>query len=361
MNSYTGTYHCGDTEFAGATLKLLPDRLQISFRDSVGETKLVHWPYGDIIRSSHYLEQDRVVVRYRGYPAQWVTLDNRMFIYELENKFNQVSQSRIRKAMGHGSSTLVKVMLALLTLAALVYFWLVPFLAGQLASRVPISYEVELGDAMYANITEFQQVDEKKTAYANQFFEAMNVTTSYPVRITVVRGDVVNAFALPGGHILVYDALIEELDQYEELAALFSHEYIHIQNRHATKSLFRKVASSVILAVLFGNSGSIAGAIIGNADELKDLSYSRGLEKEADLDGLKLLAARHIDGNGYLELFDMLKKESARQGMEVAEWISSHPDLDRRKKYIRESPYFRQGGVQPHETLQTLFNKVRGQ
>jgi beta-barrel assembly-enhancing protease len=116
------------------------------------------------------------------------------------------------------------------------------------------------------------------------------------------------------------------------------------------------LGSSVFLALVLGDAGAMGSVLIGNADQLKDLSYSRSLEKEADLEGLKLLADRKIDGNGFVGLFEILKKEPA---VEMSEWINSHPNLDKRIKYIKEDESFNRNGVEKNETLNTLFLKIK--
>ena len=99
--------------------------------------------------------------------------------------------------------------------------------------------------------------------------------------------------------------------------------------------------------------------IISNADDLKGLSYSRKLEKEADINGLRLLSERKIDCNGFIRLFELLKKETAQTGGQPTEWISSHPDLEKRIAYARSSEQFNKHGVEINETLNTLFLKLR--
>lgn len=141
----------------------------------------------------------------------------------------------------------------------------------------------------------------------NDFFTAMKVATAYHVRITVVSSDMVNAFALPGGNIVVYTGLLNELKTYPELAALLSHEFTHVNNKHATKSIFRQLGSRVFLGLLLGNFTSITSVMIDQADQFKSLKYSRRLEKEADMEGLAILKERKIDPQGFAALFKRLK------------------------------------------------------
>jgi predicted Zn-dependent protease len=164
---------------------------------------------------------------------------------------------------------------------------------------------------------------------------------------------------MPGGNIVVYDKILAGMDSYEELAALLSHEFTHVNERHATRALFRQQSSSLFISVIFGDVGTIGNVIASNADELKSLEYSRKLEKDADLAGLKILSDRKIDCNGFVHLFELLEKETAGPGEQPAEWISSHPDLDRRISYIKRNALFNKNGIETNETLKTLFLKMK--
>jgi predicted Zn-dependent protease len=224
---------------------------------------------------------------------------------------------------------------------------------------VPVSYEEKLGDELYEAIKTGFEMDEAKTAYINDFFKELNIPTKYNIRIAVIKEDMANAFALPGGNIVVYDKILAGMNNYEELAALLSHEFTHVNEKHTTRSLFRQLGSAIFLSVIFGDVGAIANTMIRNADNLKRLNYSRGLEKEADRNGLKILSERKIDGNGFVRLFALLKNETLNTGQHPAEWISSHPDLDKRIDYIKKDELFNKNGSEQNETLKTLFMKIK--
>jgi predicted Zn-dependent protease len=149
------------------------------------------------------------------------------------------------------------------------------------------------------------------------------------------------------------------MNSYEELAALLSHEFTHVNERHTTRSIFRKMASSLFISIIFGDVGTLGNVIVGNADELKGLSYSRSLEKEADKNGLKILSDRKIDCNGFVNLFQLLEKEIKKEGGEPSEWISSHPDLEKRTNYTKLNKLFNKNGAEVNETMKTLFLKIK--
>jgi predicted Zn-dependent protease len=182
----------------------------------------------------------------------------------------------------------------------------------------------------------------------------MKVPTEYNIRITVVKSEVVNAFALPGGHIVVYSALLKQLKTYPELAALLSHEFVHVNNKHSTKSIFRQLGSKVFLSLLFGKFGSVTSVMIDQADQFKSLKYSRGLEREADMEGLTILKERKINPEGFAALFTHLKESAPASAM--PEFLNSHPDIDKRVEYIRNAS--KNSTIEDNEPLKIIFEKL---
>jgi predicted Zn-dependent protease len=235
------------------------------------------------------------------------------------------------------------------------YFLLVPWLSEKLASTVSITTEEQFGDAVYDALQLSGQEDQQASVVVNGFFKQMQVQTSYNVQITVVKGEVVNAFALPGGRIIVYTALLDQLTTYPELAALLSHEFTHVNNHHSTKSVFRQLGSKVFLGLLFGNFGNVTSVLVDQADRFKSLTYSRGLEKEADLEGLSLLRERQIDPAGFTGLFQHLKASAPASA--VPEFLESHPDINKRMEYIKEAS--KNYPIKDNPELKTIFEKIK--
>jgi beta-barrel assembly-enhancing protease len=236
-----------------------------------------------------------------------------------------------------------------------IYFLVVPWLAEKMASTVSTGTEEQFGNAVYNALDLSSQEDVNSSAVLNEFFREMNVPAGYTIRITVINSDAVNAFALPGGHIVVYSGLLSKLKTYPELAALLSHEFIHVNNKHATKSIFRQLGSRVFLSLLFGKFGNVASVMADQADNLKSLTYSRKLEKEADTEGLALLKERKIDPQGFIRLFQHLKNTTPAEGL--PEFLASHPGIDSRMTNIRDAA----AGAAAEESsgLKAIFDQLK--
>jgi Zn-dependent protease with chaperone function len=358
MDAFNGKYYLQSGEEQPATILLMKDKISIGLRDEHGNPRMVYWPYDQIIRDEFW-KRGQSIVRCGSYPVQTIEIETKEFADKLNEIFKEREKSWISRVLNKNAMGMIKVLIVFFAVLIGAYFWLVPFLAERLAKRVPVSYEEQLGTALYDALKTGFTIDEQKTAYINEFFRELNISTKYNIRITVVKENIANAFAMPGGNIVLYDKILAGMNSYEDLAALLSHEFTHVNERHTTRSLFRQLGSTIFLSVILGDVGGIANTIIGNADNLKRLNYSRGLEKEADIAGLKILSDRKIDCNGFIRLFELLKKETLQTGKQAAEWISSHPDLDKRIDYIKKSALFNKNGVDENEALKTLFLKIK--
>lgn len=358
MDAYSGKYYIQGGGEHEATILILKDRLSIGIRDEHGNPRIVYWPFEQIIRDNFW-KRGQTIVRSSTHPVQTIEVDHKEFADKLENIFREREKSWISRTLNKNTTRLIKFFAVLLLLFLGAYFGLIPFLAERLAKRVPISYEERLGDGIYDALASGFKIDAERTAYINDFYRELNIESKYNIRITVVNEDVANAFALPGGNIIVYDKILARMKSYEELAALLSHEFTHVNERHTTRSIFRKMASSLFISIIFGDVGTLGNVIVSNADELKGLSYSRSLEKDADRNGLKILSDRKIDCNGFVHLFQLLEDEIKKEGGQPSEWISSHPDLEKRIAYTKSNELFNKNGVEQNETLKTLYLKIK--
>lgn len=238
---------------------------------------------------------------------------------------------------------------------ALLYWGVMPWLADRAAGRIPVSAEIQFGESIYNALLLDASEDSNASRLVNDFFDELSVSSHYPVRLHVIEENEINAFALPGGPIVIWTGLLKRLNNYEELAALISHEYMHVAGRHTTRALLRKQGGRIALAMIFGQTGVVTAALASQAGELQSLSYSRSLETEADTAGARLLLQRGFSRQGYIGLFDVLKQEDQGQG--VPEIISSHPQLDKRKEMISQLPF--PPTATEHPQLERIFNELK--
>ncbi len=358
MESFKGYYYINEEDQTPATLWLEKDRIRISISNELKEERIIFWPY-ELLVIERFWKEGKVMVRTQGYPQQFIEVPSKAFGEELKQHLHNRNSTWAKRTVRSKPMGLIRILLIFLALLIGAYLWLVPFLADRMARRVPVSYEESLGDALFNSMKGAFKIDEKKTLYINEMFRELKLPTKYNIRITVVKSNISNAFAMPGGNIVVYDKLIAQIKNYEDLVALLSHEFTHVDKKHSTRTLFRRLGSAIFLSVLVGDVGAITGVMLRNADNLKSQHYSRSLEKEADQNGLRILSERKIDCNGFIRLFEQLQKELSSSEVSRPEWADSHPNLEKRIKYIRDDKHFNANGVEVNESLKTLFLKMK--
>lgn len=237
------------------------------------------------------------------------------------------------------------------------YIWVAPWLGGKVADSFSKDTEISIGQQMYNATMQGYKIDSAKTKLLNQFYQQLNYKTGYPIEITVVKSPEVNAFAIPGGHIVVYDAILDNMKTPEELAALLGHEASHVELRHSLNGLFRNLARQMFLTLIFGNDAGITSVLVQNADKLKGLEYSRELETDADNNGMKLMYENKVDTEGMVRLMNLLNDASKEQGTAV-NFLSTHPVFDKRVANVKEQLKKYPSSPTANTELQTTFHAI---
>jgi len=168
----------------------------------------------------------------------------------------------------------------------------------------------------------------------------------------VVDADITNAFALPGGYIVVYTGLIKKTERPEQLAGVLAHEISHVTQRHGMQRLVEGAGLALIVDGILGN----VEGLIALATQVFSVStasaYSREAETEADIEGLRLLAENGVDTQGMVEFFQILDTDPEKSEIEdmIPTWIRSHPENQERITHLQatiESQSLPQHEVQP--------------
>ncbi len=219
--------------------------------------------------------------------------------------------------------------------------------------------EIAIGKKFYQSLMEGKDVNIEKTHLVTQFIEELELSDKYPVKVTVVNDSIVNAFALPGGNVVVYTGLLSYMQSSEEFAALLCHEASHVNGRHSLRAMLRSVTTSVVLHLVFGDASGLTSFIVENADMLRELSYSRSLEKEADEQGMKLMIRNKIDPSGMKDLMATLEN-SSRDGEVEFEFLSTHPLTKERVKHADKflSEHVLGTGFERQPKLDSLWNLI---
>jgi len=205
-----------------------------------------------------------------------------------------------------------------------------PWLASSAARLVPVEWERRVGESAAATLARSSRPCLEDVAARLE--RAVPSPNPYRFVIRCVDAPEVNAFAAPGGFIIVYDGLLRRMGDADQTAAVLAHEMQHVLHRHSTRAIFRSFALQAIFAMTLGDfSGLIAQAAGG----LGALHYMRTDEQDADRDGTLLLKRAGFDPMGMPAMLESLE-EAKRDSTRVPAWISSHPDTRQRIADTRE-------------------------
>ena len=212
-------------------------------------------------------------------------------------------------------------------LATVVGLWFGSDLLVKLAvSRIPVEWEQQLGESVYRDYLTHQEVMKEGPAVTalgemTQRLTEQILNNPYKFDVTVVKSDVINAFALPGGYVVVFTGLMKKAESGEEVAGVLSHELNHVLQRHGLERILKSLGLLTVVAVVFGDQQGLVGMMRQLGVELLTLKFGREQETEADLTGLQLLQRAKIDPSGMIRFFERLSEKD--QGR--IEWLSTHP------------------------------------
>lgn len=358
MNSFTATYYTTTHRSYQATILLSSVTLTIRYRDENNEQQEVHWLGKNISSLEERTIDSELLYHNNTGGTERLVIRDPALLQAVKKSFRHhaFAGSRSVRLFGSAWSKLLLVFSILFALLLAAYLWFIPWLGERVALKFSKAHEISLGEKMYQSILSTYTIDSGKTRILNEFYRQLQYKVDYPVQITVVKSTEVNAFAIPGGHIVVYDAILDNMKTPEELAALLGHEASHIALRHSLRNLFRSLARKMFLSVIVGSESGIAAVIVDNADNLKGLEYSRALETEADDHGLQLMTAGGIDPQGMLQLMTLLQKESGHAP--TANFLSTHPVFDRRIDNIKKQLSLLPVVTTTNEKLKPLFHAI---
>ena len=338
MATFTGSFSDGMTAAQTAvTVTFLLDALDL--RDDQGHS-LARWPY----QTLDYLEppypgRPLRLTNGKDNPAR-LTLADDNILADLVDRAPHLGPRRHRQVRPLGAIALG---LAGLAVIIAVLLHALPWVAGQAARVIPISWEAALGDHALRQLETVLGVigdgppgrctQAEGVAALESLTErlAAGDGSGYQYSVQVVDHPMVNAFAVPGGTVVLFRGLIDEARSPEVIAGILAHEFGHVTARHGTQALLRSISLAVLFDLLFEDP--TGGGLSGLGLAVSNLSYSREAEREADGLALARLTQADIKASGLAEFFAGLK---AGQGdtPPVFQLLSTHPSHAARQAFF---------------------------
>jgi beta-barrel assembly-enhancing protease len=303
---------------------------------SVGDRTIA---YGQV------LSVERIASRYRIQFADGTVLvvTDVAFVRELELRL-QAGRSGLRLWLHRWSSLPLwkQVLLGALvggTFAGLVY---AAFL--QVYRLVPDRYDRHIGNKLDAQVMELFDTcaAPELVAFGRKAVDALSLPEDrFRHRIVVINDPTVNAVALPGGNIYLFRGILEASETPDEILGVVAHEIAHVERRHGVQQLGRTAAVAFLSSLVIG--ADVDGVEMTDKLEalgeigstLLVLRYSRGFEREADLEGLHRLRSASISALG---LGRLLVRIEGRHAVDSGlSWLSTHPRaIERLRRYEQE-------------------------
>lgn len=253
---------------------------------------------------------------------------------EVSRRFEDSLSESLRRDRHFRAGLALLAILCLLPVAAIGLIWSkADTIAAWAADRISLAHEQALGDLAFAQMRASLKLRQEGPApeLVRDLGARLTAGSRYRYRWLVADNPEVNAFAMPGGYVVVYTGLLKAADNAEEVAGVLAHEVQHVERRHALRNLIHDLGWRALMALALGDAtGNVwtdaAGRLLG-------LSYSRDLEREADLGGLKALRQAAIPAGGMLSFFE---KMARREGTAPA-LLASHPATVERLASLRRA------------------------
>jgi predicted Zn-dependent protease len=247
-------------------------------------------------------------------------------------------------------ATLVAMWASVVFLGA-AWTWGVPWLSQTVAQQVPHSLEARLGEQG------MQQLDrlvlqpsalpaQQQEALRERFKAALarahpqGAAPSWQLSFHQSKALGANAFALPGGYIVITDDLVKLLaDQPDAIVGVLAHELGHVHHRHGLDLMVRASLISALVGVVLGDASGFLATVPAT---VATQAYSRDAEREADVFAAQLLDQSGVSPSVMVAFFERIRQqEQADQDDEddsaaLPIAISSHPDHDERIRFFRE-------------------------
>ncbi|CAN5367683.1 M48 family metallopeptidase [soil metagenome] len=216
------------------------------------------------------------------------------------------------------------------TLISAAFVALVLSAPSWIAPLVPRSVENRLGDAMVGDFGgRFCRTPAGRAAL-DRLAGKLGARGAGVRSVEVANLPMVNAVALPGGRIMLFQGLLAQAKSADEVAGVLGYEIGQVRNRDTMAALIRQLGLSVVLGGMDGNISGLVGSALS-------LGYSRKAESAADNYAIGVLASSAIEPDATAAFFDKLSGGKTGERLErAAKWISSHPvSADRKAAFLK--------------------------
>jgi len=213
-----------------------------------------------------------------------------------------------------------------------------PVVAEQIARQMPRGAESVLGEQTLAGLGQHWMQPSKLSPVRQATLRArfgrltQSAGETEPSRLEFRASPVIgpNAFALPGGIVVVTDELVRLAGNDEQVLSVLAHELGHVRNRHIMRQLLQGSATALVIAGVTGDIASTTSLAASAPVLLLQTKYSRDFEREADLYAIELMRKSGIEPRHFAAILARFEAKKGKRGAMPA-FLSSHPPTEERK------------------------------
>lgn len=237
------------------------------------------------------------------------------------------------------------------------YLYGVPLLASRLVTLVPPAWEQSLGETvarqMEASLGEsngWQVCDPNPDSLANRAIARFGAAamegsgSPFTLDITVVKSDIPNAFALPGGQVFFFSALLEQAETQDEFAGVLAHEVGHVAHRHGMEQLISTAGTGALIGFILGDMTGISVAA-GLGATIIDARFSRDAERQADAFAAHVAERMDFKPAGLADLINRVSTDD--EFARALALLSTHPLTEDRRTALEVLSQQRPAGLEP--------------
>lgn len=182
-----------------------------------------------------------------------------------------------------------------------------------------------------------------------------------PWRFGIIESDDLNAFAAPGGYIMLTKGLYRKLDSEAQLAGVLGHEIAHVVKKHQLKVLQKQQLLNVgagFLSGKYAKDNNLISKAIGSGAEISARSLDKSAEYEADRLGLSYSTRAGYEPYGLPDVLQALGHTSKNDDS-VALLFKTHPHPDERLIALSDAVGSRLDHIKDGKTLESRFYQLK--
>jgi beta-barrel assembly-enhancing protease len=353
-------------------IHLHQDFLSFSVSNEIEPTISKQWEINKI-EQQDFSTSNQLLLFYGTFPQESIKIQGTEFVQLVLDKYPSISNQNFvyNQVLGKNKWQIIALSsFFIITIIAFYYLFFMPIVSEKIVSLFPKKAEIELGEKMTETLLDEIKVagmkhDKTKSKLLMQFYQQTGFSNTYPIKIHFIQDSMVNAFAIPGGNIIVYKGIIDKMKNEEELAGLLAHELAHIQQRHSLKALSENLTNYFILSLITSDISGLAAIFIENVSVLQTLANSRSFEKEADILGYKTMKNKNINPKGMVDLFTHIKEKEDKLTENQKKYLSfmvTHPLTEDRIAYLSKKikdDKIERNIVKKNEVLTSLFLRIK--